>query len=146
MQPDCDNGRVLGAVWMPGGLRVEVHLGADDTDGAFCLMVDHPPPGWFLPPHRHENEAETVCVSAGRFEMTVDGVRTELGPGDVVHVPRGVEHSGRSLAGEPGRRVLVFSPAGMERFFLEAGSAEPHGDLDLLRMGRLAQQHGWRFS
>ena len=46
----------------------------------------------------------------------------------------------------PGRRVLVFSPAGMERFFLEAGSAEPDGDPDLARLAQLAQEHGWRFS
>ena len=39
-------------VWMPGGLRTEVHLRGEDTGGAFCLLADEPQPGWSLPPHR----------------------------------------------------------------------------------------------
>jgi hypothetical protein len=31
------------AVWMPGGVRTEIHLGADQTAGTFCLLVDYPP-------------------------------------------------------------------------------------------------------
>jgi oxalate decarboxylase/phosphoglucose isomerase-like protein (cupin superfamily) len=104
---------------MPGALRVDVQLEGSDTAGAFCLIVDHPPPGWSLPTHRHENESETIYVIEGRFEIAVTGTRRVLGPGDVAHVPRGVEHSGAALGDRPGRRVLVFAPADMERFFLK---------------------------
>ncbi|MBS1891542.1 MAG: hypothetical protein JST59_09620 [Actinobacteria bacterium] len=38
-------------VWMPGGVRTEIHLTGDETGGAFCLLVDHPHAGWSLPPH-----------------------------------------------------------------------------------------------
>jgi len=133
-------------VWLPGPLRVELHLGAEDTAGAFCLLVDHPPPGWSLPPHHHEHESETMHVVAGRFEVVVGGVRHELGPGETAHVPRGVEHAGRALGDEPVRRVLVFSPAGMERFFLAAGTREPAAEPDVARLLRLAAEHGWRFA
>lgn len=131
---------------MPGPIRVEVHVTGRDTGGAFCLLVDHPPVGWSLPAHRHEHESETIHVVEGRFEMVVAGVRTEVGPGESVHVPRGVEHSGATIGDVPGRRVIVFAPAGMERFFLSAGSPDPGASADAGRMMRLAHEHGWRFT
>jgi quercetin dioxygenase-like cupin family protein len=131
--------------WMPGEVRVEVLLTGEDTGGAFCLLADEPPPGWGLPPHRHARESETIYVVDGRFELTVDGERRELGPGDVAHVPAGVRHSGGTLGDEPGRRVVVFSPAGAERIFLEAGSATADEAPDLGRLVELAAAHGWSF-
>ena len=121
-------------VLLPGGLRLRVHLGSEDTGGAFCLVEDHPPEGWSLPPHLHLNESETVYVLEGEFESVVDGERRILGPCDRVHIPAGVVHSG----GGHGRRLLVFAPAGMERFFLElADGNEPPP--------ALALRYGWRF-
>ena len=76
-------------VWMPGGVRTEVHLTGTDSAGALCVLIDEPPPGWSLPAHRHSNEAETIHVLAGRFEMQVAGRRATLETGDTLHVPRG---------------------------------------------------------
>ncbi len=131
---------------MPGGLRVDVLLTGEDTGGAFCLLADHPPAGWALPAHLHEREAETVYVLDGRFELEVDGVRHALGQGEVLHIAAGATHSSRLLGDAPGRRLLLFSPAGMERFFREAGRAAPDDPVDLAEVVRLAQAHGWRFA
>ncbi len=60
-------------VWMPGGVRTEIHLDSNDTGGSFCLLLDHPPAGWSLPAHRHRSAAETIHVIEGEFEMNVDG-------------------------------------------------------------------------
>jgi mannose-6-phosphate isomerase-like protein (cupin superfamily) len=132
-------------VWMPGGVRTEIHLGADDTAGAFCLLVDHPPAGWALPPHRHLREAETIHVLEGSFAMVVGGVASRVGPGETVHVPAGVVHSGGTVGDLPGRRVVVFSPGGMERFFLEAGAASPNARVDVRAALESATRHGWEF-
>ena len=118
---------------LPGGLRLQIHLSSQDTGGAFCLIEDRPPAGWSLPPHRHLNESETIYVLEGEFESVVAGEPRTLGPGDTVHVPAGVVHSG----GGQGRRLLVFAPGGIERFFTEAA-----GGGDLLA---LAERYGWRF-
>lgn len=126
-------------VWLPGPLRLDIELTGADTEGAFCLLTDHPQPGWALPPHRHEHESETMYVIEGEFEVTVDGDTRRLGPGEVAHVPRGVTHSGRSLGDVTGRRALVFAPAGIEDFFLAAAETAPE---DMLA---LATEHGWRF-
>ena len=125
-------------VTLPGGTRVEIHLSADDTAGQLCLLVDHPPAGWALPPHRHRNEAETIHVLEGRFELTVDGERREMGPGDTAHVPRGVVHSGGNIGDEQGRRLVVFTPGGIEGWFLEVGES-PDSALEA------ALRYGWEF-
>jgi mannose-6-phosphate isomerase-like protein (cupin superfamily) len=130
---------------MPGGVRTEIRLVAADTSGRFCLLVDHPPPGWSLPAHRHRNEAETIHIVEGDFEMEVEGVRSRLSAGQTVHVPRGAIHSGSNIGRRPGRRVVIFSPAGMERFFLEAGARTSGSDVDLAAALAAATNHGWEF-
>jgi quercetin dioxygenase-like cupin family protein len=133
------------SVWMPGGVRTEVHLTGEDTGGAFCLLVDEPPAGWSLPPHRHRNEAETIHVVNGAFWMEVEGQPLRLEAGQTVHVPCGVVHAGGTLGDEPGRRVIVFSPAGLERFFLEAGAPAPGEEAGRAEALEAATRHGWEF-
>lgn len=132
-------------VWMPGGVRSEIHLGANDTGGAFCLLVDHPPAGWSLPAHLHRGVAETIHVVAGEFEIELDGQPHELRAGQTLYVPPDAVHSGRNVGEQQGRRVLVFSPAGMERFFLTAGAASADAPLDSASVLAAAQHHGWEF-
>jgi quercetin dioxygenase-like cupin family protein len=132
-------------VWMPGGVRTAIHATGEETDGAFCLLLDEPPAGWSLPPHRHRDEAETILVLEGTFELTVDGERRLLGAGESIHVPRGVVHASANVGETDGRRVVLFSPAGMERFFLEAGTAAPERDPDLPAVLAAAARHGWEF-
>jgi quercetin dioxygenase-like cupin family protein len=132
-------------VWMPGGLRTEVHLDGDQTGGAFCMLVDHPPAGWSLPPHRHRREAETIHVVQGDFEMDVDGTRSRLSAGQTIHVPQGAVHSGGNVGSELGHRIVLFSPAGIERFFLDTGAATPDEEIDLAAALAAAARHGWEF-
>lgn len=132
-------------VWMPGGVRTEIHLGAAQTGGAFCLLVDHPPARWSLPPHKHLHEAETIHVIEGEFEMRIDGVDLRLGPGQTAHIPAGTVHSGGNVGRSTGRRVILFSPAGLERFFVEAGAPDPGHEMEPLRAAAVASRHGWEF-
>lgn len=130
---------------MPGGVRTEIHLTGTDTGGAFCLLVDHPPPGWSLPPHMHEDAAETIHVIEGEFDMTLDGETERLGAGESVHIPAGVVHSGANVGPAIGRRLLTFSPAGMEDFFREAGAPSPDAEVSRAATLESALRHGWRF-
>ncbi len=132
-------------MWMPGNVRTEIHLTGDDTDGAFCLLVDEPPGGWALPEHRHETESETIHVLEGDFEVTIEDETRILGPGESAHVPAGVRHAGRALGEGRGRRLVIFSPAGIEHFFLEVGHSGPDESFDLEAALEAAQRHGWRF-
>jgi quercetin dioxygenase-like cupin family protein len=57
-----------------------VHLTAEQSGSALCLLVDEPPPGLALPPHRHRGESETIRVLEGRFHLSVDGELSVLDP------------------------------------------------------------------
>ena len=132
-------------VWMPGGVRTEIHLGADQTAGTFCLLVDYPPVGWSLPAHLHHGVAETVVVLEGEFEMTVAGQTSRLAAGQTIHVAAGVVHGGANTGAITGQRVVIFNPAGMEEFFLEIGERSPSSEVNVARAVAAANRHGWEF-
>jgi quercetin dioxygenase-like cupin family protein len=132
-------------VWMPGAVRTEIHLAGHETDGAFCLLVDRPPPGWSLPNHLHHGVAETIYIVGGEFEMTVDGESSILQAGQTVHVPADVVHSGGNVGQATGHRVVIFSPAGMENFFLEVGAPTAETEIDVREAVASAVLHGWEF-
>ena len=132
-------------VWMPGGVRTEIRLVGADTDNAFCLLVDYPPAGWSLPAHLHRGVAETIHVLSGQFEMNVAGASVQLEPGQTLHVPADVVHSGGNIGETTGQRLLIFSPAGMENFFLEAGTSSKEVEADARDALASAIRHGWEF-
>jgi mannose-6-phosphate isomerase-like protein (cupin superfamily) len=132
-------------VWMPGRVRTEIHLTAYDTAGPFCLLVDHPPSGWSLPVHLHRGSAETIHIVEGEFEMTIDGQRELLHAVETCHRPPDVVHAGANVGTAIGRRIVIFSPAGMENFFLEAGTAGEDDEVDARRALAAATGHGWEF-
>jgi quercetin dioxygenase-like cupin family protein len=132
-------------VWMPGGLRTEIHLDAEQTAGAFRLLIDEPPAGWSLPPHRHTNAAETIHIIEGEFWMEIDGQRSRLMRGQTLHIPGGVVHSGGNAGATSGRRIVIFSPAGMEGFFREAGAPTSDAELDAAAALSSARRFGWEF-
>lgn len=59
--------------------------------------------------HAHEKEDEAFLVLRGRIAIDFRDGPVELGEGDFIVVPRGVEHRPRSLTNEP--IVLMFEPA-----------------------------------
>lgn len=61
-----------------------------------------------FPWHRHEREDEMFLVWRGRFRVEFRDRIVELGPGELVVVPHGVEH--RTAADEEAE-VLIFEPA-----------------------------------
>jgi quercetin dioxygenase-like cupin family protein len=133
-------------VWMPGGVRTEIHLDAAHTGGAFCMLLDHPPAGWSIPPHLHQGFAETIHVLEGEFEIVVAERATRLLAGQTAHVPADAIHATANVGSSTGRRIVIFSPAGMEEFFREAGAESVDSEVDLAAVLSSAARHGWRFA
>jgi mannose-6-phosphate isomerase-like protein (cupin superfamily) len=59
--------------------------------------------------HAHDREDEAFLVLRGRIAIDFRDGAVDLGEGDFIVVPRGVEHRPRSLAHEP--IVLMFEPS-----------------------------------
>ena len=62
-----------------------------------------------FPWHRHEWEDEFFLVWKGRFRVEFRDRVVELGPGECVVVPRGIEH--RTCADDEAQ-ILLFEPSG----------------------------------
>lgn len=59
--------------------------------------------------HHHETEDELFLVISGRLTIRLRDGELQLGPGEFVIIPRGVEHQ---PAAEEEVQVLLFEPAG----------------------------------
>ncbi len=61
--------------------------------------------------HRHVDEDEMFLVWKGSFDMEFRDRTVPLGPGELIVIPRGVEHRPHARSGEV--QVLLFEPAGV---------------------------------
>jgi len=97
-----------------------VTVAGKDTNGRFCVIDMHVPPGGGPPPHRHEFE-ETFILLEGEMEITFRGEKSIVRAGDTVNVPSNAPHQFHNASSAPVRMICICSPAGNDEFFLEVG-------------------------
>jgi quercetin dioxygenase-like cupin family protein len=97
-----------------------VLLSGADTDGRYCLIDMHIPPGGGPPPHRHDFE-ESFTVLKGEIEATFRGQQTIVKAGETVSIPANAPHSFTNPLNHPARLLCICAPAGQEEFFALAG-------------------------
>jgi len=107
------------AYWGPGD-QVRFILTGAQTGGAFFLAEVLVPPGGGPPPHVHEREDETFYLLQGTLTVRVGDQVFDASQGDCAHLPRGIVHSFRNTGKENARMLVIATPAGIEKFFVEA--------------------------
>lgn len=116
-RPDSDqNLPHLGVV----GDTYTILLTGDDTNGRFCLIDMHVPPGGGPPPHRHDFE-ETFVMLDGELDVTFRGAKSVMRAGDTVNVPSNAPHQFHNNSQKAARMLCLCSPAGQENFFMQVG-------------------------
>ncbi len=142
------------ALTKPIGGAMMVKVRDSDTAGAYSVHDNTIPPG--APghrPHLHRGHEEAFYVLKGELTVRV-GPRKIVAPaGSFVVVPRGVSHRPSNPGPEPTRVLLVFSPAGMDRFFEEAAEGRvplagpPPADTEVLaRLEAFTEKYGYKFA
>lgn len=109
-----------------------VKAASPDTDARFTVIETRNPPNSGPPLHTHRNEDEAFIILDGEYTFHFGGKEEQAGPGDFVLLPRGLPH--RYRVGDAGGRVLmIFAPAGIERYFEELaavlGDEEAEGEV-----------------
>ena len=124
-----------------GSDRISFELTSEQSGGdAAVLEVTIPPGGGPPMLHRHD-PFELYRVRSGELSMYLEGKdgrvsRTVAGPGSVVPISGGLEHTIRNESDRDAEAVVVFSPGEpMERFARAAGEPgrDPHEVLTLAR-------------
>ncbi len=92
----------------------------EETDGRFCVVDMHIPPGGGPPPHRHDFE-ETFILLEGEMEATFRGKKLIVRAGDTLNIPANAPHQFLNASAGPVRLLCICSPAGQDKFFMEVG-------------------------
>jgi quercetin dioxygenase-like cupin family protein len=126
-----------------GGTTVEGPVGGpltfkargDQTNGALTAFENVIPRGQGPPLHQHANEDEFWYVLEGALRFKL-GVGMHSAPaGSFVFVPRGTPHCFHNIGERPARILVMFTPAGMERFFEQFALLHTPGPSDFATIG-----------
>lgn len=97
----------------------------EQTRGTYFALELGAPPGHGSPPeqptsgHSHDHEDEAEYVATGRRTIRIDDTVVDAPAGSFVLVPRGSLHDMWTVGDQPSRYIHIFSPAGIERWFVE---------------------------
>jgi quercetin dioxygenase-like cupin family protein len=96
-------------------------LSGEQTAGQFCLFENKNDGSTRTPIHVHARDDETVYVIEGELTAVIDGQPRRLTAGESIFLPRGIPHQLMNLSGNPGRYILIGTPALFDRFLEEGG-------------------------
>lgn len=115
------------SVWLVGDTYTFKAVG-EDTNGSFMVLEATVPPQAGPPPHIHHYEEEAYYLLEGELEFLAGEHTFKARAGSFVYIPKGILHSFKNVGTEPARMVTIFTPAGMEGFFFEAGRPAVKGE------------------
>lgn len=92
-----------------------------DTGGTTTWMLVENAPHQGVPLHKHTYEDESFFVVNGTFELLVGEKTIVGGPGTYTYGPRGVPHRWTNMGTGRGQLLNVYTPGGIDKFFLAAG-------------------------
>jgi quercetin dioxygenase-like cupin family protein len=96
--------------------------------------------------HSHDGYEETIYGLEGVLTWTVEGTRTDVGPGQALVIPRGAVHHFDNTAGADARALAIVTPGVLgPDFFREIAAildAAVGGPPDLAAIGAAMLRHG----
>ncbi|MDG4865136.1 cupin domain-containing protein [Streptomyces sp. T-3] len=100
----------------------------ENTGGSLTFAEATVPPGGGPPPHIHPNADEAFFILSGEIEF-LNGEKTFVaGAGSFVFVPRGTRHRFRNIGSQTAHLLFMFTPAYLEKFFMEIGQEARAGE------------------
>ena len=130
-----------------GGIDVRFLLEGEQTNGALAMFEFGVAAGTKVPaPHSHDAFDETIYGLEGVLTWTVGGEMHQVGPGEVLTIPRGVVH-GFNNTGESDAKALALVTPGLlgPAYFREAAEIVERaagGPPDLAALAAVMRRHG----
>jgi len=131
-----------------GPIEVRFLLTGEDSRGSVSVFEFSVPAGQKLaaPSHKNNDYEEVLYGINGVLTWTVDGTPIEVGPGQVLCIPRGAVHRFDNLGGTDVKQLAVITPAIMgPAYFREAAeviNAATGGPPDPAKMLEVFRRNG----
>lgn len=109
------------AYWVLGD-RYTFKATGQQTQGAFTLIEQIIQPQNGPPPHIHHQEDEAFYILEGRFAFLSGEQQRVIEKGGFVYIPKGTLHTFKNIDEQPGKLMVLITPAGLETFFYEIGT------------------------
>jgi quercetin dioxygenase-like cupin family protein len=94
-----------------GGLAIRFLIEGHTSAGSIAMFEFDVAAGAKVPvAHSHDAYEETIYGLSGILTMTVDGHRSEIGPGDALCIPRGVIHRFDNLHSTEAKTLVTITP------------------------------------
>jgi mannose-6-phosphate isomerase-like protein (cupin superfamily) len=94
-----------------------VKIGSTLSNNAFSILDYRAPAGFGVVQHLHHREDEVLHLVEGRIAVWMPNRCLTMSPGDLVFLPKGVEHAWSTYGEQPVRMNVTISPGGFEHFF-----------------------------
>ena len=138
---------VTGGEIRAGQIAVRFLVEGEQTDGSVAIFEFDVPAGARVPAaHSHDGYEETLYGLEGILTWTVDGTSTEVGPGEVLHIPRGTVHRFENSGDVDARSLAIVTPgilgAGYFRELAAVIDASAGGPPDLTAIADVMRRHG----
>jgi quercetin dioxygenase-like cupin family protein len=130
-----------------GEIAVRFLLEGEQSEGSVAIFeFDVPAGSRIAAPHSHDGYEETIYGLEGTLVWTVEGEPDEVGPGEVLYIPRGAVHQFAN-AGDLDAKALAIVTPGMlgPDYFREIAAvlgAAAGGPPDLAAIAAVMRRHG----
>jgi len=130
-----------------GQMAVRFLLEGEESGGSLAVFeFDVPAAGRVPAAHSHDAYDETIYGLEGVLSWTIDGTKTDVGPGEVLFIPRGVVHRFDNDHDVDAKMLAIVSPgvlgAGYFRDMASVLAAAKDGPPDPAAFGEVMRRHG----
>src|ERR1700722_6414535 len=130
-----------------GQLTIRFRVEAEASGGSVAVSECDVPAGAKVPiAHSHDAYEETIYGLAGTLTWTVNGRCSEVGPGDVLCIPRGAVHRFDNVYAANGTMLAIVTPGLLgPAYFREIAAvvkAATSGPPDPVALAEVMRRHG----
>ncbi len=130
-----------------GQVAVRFMLEGKASGGSVAVFEFDVPAGAKVPAaHSHDGYEETIYGLEGVLTWTLDGKKIDVGPGEVLCIPRGSVHRFDNLKTADAKMLAIVTPGVLgPDYFQDCAdivNAATGGPPDLEALGKVMQRHG----
>ncbi len=130
-----------------GGMAIRFLLEGEQSAGSVAMFEFDVPAGAKVPaPHSHDGYEETIYGLEGALLWTLEGESHEVGPGEVLCIPRGAVHHFANAGAVDAKALAIVTPGILgPDYFREVAAvldASAGGPPDLAAVADVMRRHG----